>query len=88
MRGRGVLTRLVQVGQVGGPREAGLGGRRVQPPLHHDALADVAQRVGDLARRGVALEHVAHVHPRGPVAGHVGKVPAHTGYSCTPAHLR
>ncbi|RUS88264.1 hypothetical protein EGW08_003966, partial [Elysia chlorotica] len=67
------MADLVQVGQVCGPREPGHG-RLVQASLQHDALADVAQRAGDLPGWNLALEHVAHVQARAPVARHVRKL--------------
>lgn len=44
--------------------------------LDHDLLANVAERVGDRARRDVATEHVAHVFPGRSVPCHVSKIPA------------
>ena len=43
-------------------------------PLDHNLLANVAERVGDRARRYVATEHVAHVLPGRSVSCHVSKV--------------
>lgn len=47
----------------------------LQVALHHDALANVTQCVGNLSGRSVAAEDVAHVLPCGSVPGHISKVP-------------
>lgn len=50
--------------------------RGLQTSLDHDALADVAQGVGNAARRRLAAEHMAHVLARHAIACHIREVPA------------
>lgn len=69
-----------QVGWAGGTAAAATIGARavgiqLQRAFDHNALADVAQGVGDRAGGRVTPEHVTHVDAGEAIACHVCKVP-------------